>query len=125
MSKIRLQWASAGREYKKFVLTTLLFNTLFDFLYKFGSTSSSCQIGGCSYVYVRALGVCHASPCCFSTSCLFLPRSQDPVSCQNGVRKSQSYCPQTRDRKLGREEDARGGEIEGFSVLREFDTSRG
>ena len=30
MSKIRLQWASAGREYKKFVLTTLLFNTLFD-----------------------------------------------------------------------------------------------
>ena len=41
MSKIRLQWASAGREYKKFVLTTLLFNTLFDFLYKFGSTSSS------------------------------------------------------------------------------------
>ena len=80
MSKIRLQWASACREYKKFVLTTLLFNTLFDFLYKFGSTSSSCQIGGCSYVYVRALGVCHASPCCFSTSWLFLPRSQDPAS---------------------------------------------
>ena len=71
MSKIRLQWASAGRGlpsflclslpafpvatygrtgYKKFALTTLLFNTLFDFLYKLGSTSSSCQIVGCSYV---------------------------------------------------------------------------